>query len=65
MKKSAFVAVNMRLSYLFGSLLVMAFIGAVGPVNAAQFFCSSGNVTCLIAAIKRRKYPRACGHDQP
>jgi hypothetical protein len=51
MKKLAFVAVNMWLSYLFGSLLVMAFIGAAGPVHAAEFFCSSGNVTCLIAAI--------------
>jgi hypothetical protein len=24
---------------------------ATGPVHAAEFFCSSGNVTCLIAAI--------------
>jgi hypothetical protein len=53
MKKLYVVAVNMWLSYLFGSLLVMAFIGAVGPVHAAEFFCSSGNVTCLIASINK------------
>src|SRR5262249_45318476 len=55
MKKLAVVAVNTWLSYLFGSLLVMAFIGAGGPVpvHAAEFFCSSGNVTCLIAAINQ------------
>jgi len=51
MKKLALVAVNIWLSYVFGSLLVMVFIGAVGPVHAAEFFCSSANVTCLIAAI--------------
>jgi hypothetical protein len=49
MKKLTIVAVNMRLSYLFGSLLVMASIGAGGPVHAAEFSC--GNVTCLIAEI--------------
>jgi hypothetical protein len=49
MKKLAVVAVNMWLSHLFGSLLVMGFIGAGGPVHAAEFFC--GNVTCLIAKI--------------
>ena len=51
MKKLAVVAVNMWLSYLFGSLLVMAFLGAAGPVHAAEFFCPSGDVTCLIRAI--------------
>jgi hypothetical protein len=51
MKKLAVVAVNRWLSYLFGSLLVMAFVGAAGPVHAAEFFCSSGDVTCLIDAI--------------
>ena len=50
MKKLAVVAVNMWLSYLFGSLLVMAFIGAAEPVHAAEFFCPSGDVSCLIAA---------------
>jgi hypothetical protein len=51
MKKSAFTAVSMWLSYLFGSLLIMAFIGGAGPAHAAEFFCSSGDVGCLIAAI--------------
>ena len=35
MIKSAFVAVNMRLSYLFGSLLIMGSVGTAGPVHAA------------------------------
>src|SRR4030095_13444064 len=49
MKNLAVVAVNMWLSYLFGSLLIIASIGAGGPVHAAEFSC--GNVTCLIAKI--------------
>jgi hypothetical protein len=53
MKKSAIVAVSMWRSYLFGSLLVMAFIGGAGPVHAAVFFCSSGDVSCLIASINQ------------
>jgi hypothetical protein len=39
----------------FGSLsmvgVIVALLWLVGPLFAAEFFCSSGNVTCLIAAI--------------
>src|SRR5262245_20425860 len=51
MRKLAVSDVNVRRSYSFGILLVIAFIVATGPVLAAEFFCSSGNVTCLIAKI--------------
>jgi hypothetical protein len=52
-KKSTFVAVNTRLSYLLGSVLVLILVipWTLKPVHAAGFFCSSGDVTCLIAAI--------------
>ena len=40
MKKLVIVAVNM-----------WVFIGAVGPIHAAEFFCPSGDVPCLIAAM--------------
>ena len=40
MKKLAVVVVNIWLSSLLWT-----------PVHAAQFFCSSGDVTCLIKAI--------------
>ena len=45
------LAVTVWRSYLFGGLLLMAFILATEPVHATEFSCSSGDVTCLIAAI--------------
>ena len=55
MKKLALMATNLRLSYLLVSLQVVTSIvfilGTLEPVHAADFFCSSGNVTCLIASI--------------
>ena len=49
MKKLAFMAVNTRRFYFLVGLLVI--LGALEPIHAADFFCSSGNVTCLIASI--------------
>ncbi len=33
--------------------MVMFWFGVVAPLHAAKFYCSSGNVTCLIAAINK------------
>jgi hypothetical protein len=41
------------LSYLGTVVSVIFFLGALESIHAAQFFCSSGNVTCLIAAINQ------------
>jgi hypothetical protein len=55
MKKLSLMAVNTWLSYLFVSRQLVASIalilGTLESVHAAEFFCSSGNVTCLIASI--------------
>ena len=55
MKKLALMAANTWLSYLLVGLQLVASIvlilGTLEPVHAADFFCPSGNVTCLIAAI--------------
>ena len=55
MKKLALMAVNRWLSYLLVSLQLVASIvlilGTLESVHAAEFFCPSGDVTCLIAAI--------------
>ena len=46
---------NRRLSNFLVGLQVVACItlilGTLEPISAADFFCASGNVTCLIAAI--------------
>src|SRR5262249_37153009 len=48
------------LSYLETVVSVIFFLGALESIYAAQFFCSSGNVTCLIAAINQaNKHPGA------
>ena len=55
MRKLALMVVDTWLSYLLVSLQIMAsfglIFGSVERVHAADFFCASGNVTCLIAAI--------------
>jgi acetyltransferase-like isoleucine patch superfamily enzyme len=55
MKKLALVAANTLLSYLFVSLWVVvsivSILATLESIHAADFFCPSGNVTCLIAAI--------------
>jgi hypothetical protein len=55
MKRLVLMAANTWLSYLSVSLRLVVstvfILGALEPVSAANFFCSSGNVTCLIAAI--------------
>ena len=55
MKKLALMAINRWLPYFLVSLEGLAFIlvilGALEPIHAADFFCPSGNVSCLIAAI--------------
>jgi hypothetical protein len=55
MTKLALMAVNPWLSYLFVSLQLVASIllilGTLEFVDAADFFCPSGNVNCLIASI--------------
>ena len=55
MRKLARTAVNTWLSYSLASLWavtsIVFILGALESVHAADFFCPSGNVTCLIAAI--------------
>jgi hypothetical protein len=55
MRKLALMAVNTWLSYLHVSLQLVAsmllILGTLEFVHAAEFFCSSGDVTCLIAKI--------------
>ena len=54
MKKLALMVVNRWASYLLPSLQLVVsvvLIGTLESVDAADFFCASGNVTCLIAAI--------------
>lgn len=41
------------LSYLGTVVSVIFFLGALESIHAAQFFCSSGSVTCLIDAINQ------------
>ena len=66
MKKLALMAVNTWLSYLLVSLQVVASIvlilGTLESVHAADFFCPSGNVTCLIATINRRQWNARKSH---
>ena len=38
------------------------FSGHLNPSSAADFFCASGNVTCLIAAINRRQWNAGSAH---
>jgi hypothetical protein len=40
-----------RLFYLEMVVSIILMLGALECIHAAEFFCSSGNVTCLIAAI--------------
>ena len=55
MKKLALMAVNTWLSYLLVSLQAVTSIvfvlGVLEPVYGDDFFCASGDVTCLIANI--------------
>ncbi len=55
MKKLALMALNAWLSYLpvclQAATSLVFVLGVLEPVRAAEFFCASGNVTCLIAAI--------------
>ena len=53
MKKLAFMATNRLRSYLLVGLAasIVLILGSLQPVSAADFFCASGNVTCLIASI--------------
>jgi hypothetical protein len=55
MKKLAVVAINMWLSYLLFSLQLVAsmvlILGTLESVHADEFFCPSGDVSCLIAKI--------------
>ncbi len=56
MKKLAVVAINMWLSY---------FLWVPEPTHAADFFCPSGNVTCLIAAINDGESKFPAKYHQP
>ena len=53
MKKIALMDVNTWASLISLRLAasIVVILGALESVEAAEFFCSSGNVTCLIAAI--------------
>jgi hypothetical protein len=55
MKKLTAININMRLSCLLISLQMVTFslviLWELKAADAAEFFCASGNVTCLIAAI--------------
>src|SRR5262245_24010538 len=55
MKKLASVALNTRLSYLFGSVQVLVVIiltlGSGEFVRAANFMCSASNISCLISSM--------------
>src|SRR5687768_2756176 len=55
MKKLTAIIINMRLSCLLISLQMVAsslvILWELKAADAAEFFCPSGNVTCLIAAI--------------
>src|SRR5262245_6842534 len=55
MMKLALMAVETWLSHFFVSLQLVASIvlilGTLQPVSAADFFCASGDVPCLIAAV--------------
>ena len=55
MRKVVLMAINRWLSYPLVSLQLMASIvlifGTLESVHAAEFFCPSGDVTCLIATI--------------
>jgi hypothetical protein len=55
MKKLALMITKPWLSYSLlsvqGSAAIVLFLGAPEPLHAADFYCASGNVPCLIAAI--------------
>ncbi len=55
MKNLTPVGLNRPLPYLLARLPIVVsivfFFGTVGSVHGADFFCSSGDVTCLIASI--------------
>jgi hypothetical protein len=55
MRKLALMAVNTWRSYLLVSpqlmVSIVLILGTLESAHSAEFFCSSGNVTCLVAAI--------------